>query len=238
MVYNEDMLNRMQSPQVDNMLKSVRKKEKMPEKELDPTGSISNLFTEVSKRAESVDYQPRPAGSLTREKRDEMRSTLERKHAERQRKEQYEQQQRERESWAKQRQAQGVDYTFPSTGESAGKILTQPQQLGYFNTSDFASKGDGSIKVSSTLIQKLNQLREYLGVPVYVTSGYRDPAHNASIRGAAPNSRHTTGEAADIWADGISMQELARAAEKFFGGGGIGTYGSHIHVDVGPQRRW
>jgi len=74
-------------------------------------------------------------------------------------------------------------------------------------------------------------------VPVIVNSGYRTPEYNRQVNGA-PESRHLTGEAADIVAQGVSIQELARAAEKFFGDGGIGTYRGHVHVDVGPQRRW
>ncbi len=129
---------------------------------------------------------------------------------------------------------------FDTTRESyAPGIITQPQQIGDFNTSEFACKGTGKIKVSSELIRRLQALRDYLGVPIIVTSGYRSPEHNRAVKGA-PNSRHTTGEAADIVAPGVSLQELAKAAEKFFGDGGIGSsYGSHVHVDVrSSPARW
>lgn len=48
------------------------------------------------------------------------------------------------------------------------------------------------------LINKLlNPLRERLGKPIKVTSGYRPLALNKAV-GGAPNSNHTTGCAADI----------------------------------------
>lgn len=118
-------------------------------------------------------------------------------------------------------------------------VITAAKQIGDFNTSEFACKGTGKIKVSSELIRRLQALRDYLGVPIIVTSGYRSPEHNRAVRGA-PNSRHLTGEAADIVAPGVSLQELAKAAEKFFGDGGIGSsYGGHVHVDVrSSAARW
>lgn len=117
--------------------------------------------------------------------------------------------------------------------------VTSPGQITKnFQAEEFASKGDGSIKVSPELVHRLQQLRDYLGVPIRVTSGYRDPAHNKRV-GGAPSSRHMSGEAADIVADGVSLAELAEAAKKFFGDGGIGSsYSSHVHVDVGPARTW
>lgn len=43
----------------------------------------------------------------------------------------------------------------------------------------------------------LQPLRDYFGVPVKVTSGYRSKELNAKI-GGKPNSQHLTGHAADI----------------------------------------
>ena len=44
----------------------------------------------------------------------------------------------------------------------------------------------------------LDPLRESWGSPIDVTSGYRCPALNKVIKGAAKNSQHMTGQAADI----------------------------------------
>lgn len=43
----------------------------------------------------------------------------------------------------------------------------------------------------------LNPVREICGFPITVSSGYRCPALNAAVGGAA-NSQHTTGQAADL----------------------------------------
>ena len=45
--------------------------------------------------------------------------------------------------------------------------------------------------------QVLEPLREHLGHPVVISSGYRYPALNRAV-GGVPNSQHLTGEAADI----------------------------------------
>jgi hypothetical protein len=50
------------------------------------------------------------------------------------------------------------------------------------------------------LLHRINLLREELGTPLSVTSGYRSPEHNKRI-GGSPNSNHTQCLAIDI-ADG------------------------------------
>jgi len=131
------------------------------------------------------------------------------------------------------------EYSAGPAPMGSGEMITQPGQITKdFSAEEFACKGTGEVKVSDELVHRLQQLRDYLGVPVVITSGYRSPEHNASVNGA-PNSRHISGEAADIQAEGVSMAELAEAAKKFFGDGGIGSsYSNHVHVDVGPARTW
>lgn len=47
------------------------------------------------------------------------------------------------------------------------------------------------------LLSRLNFLREVWGKPMVVTSGYRDPGHNAQV-GGAPRSNHMRCLAADF----------------------------------------
>lgn len=54
----------------------------------------------------------------------------------------------------------------------------------------------------------LDPVREMLGVPVYVTSGYRCRALNVAL-GGQPNSQHRLGEAADLIAKGIDCFDIA-----------------------------
>ena len=58
-----------------------------------------------------------------------------------------------------------------------------------FSPAELASKGDGSIKLSCATLDKLQALREWLGVPLIVTSAYRDPEHNRRV-GGAKHSQH------------------------------------------------
>ena len=53
----------------------------------------------------------------------------------------------------------------------------------------------------------LQPLREALGKPIKVNSGYRSPEINVAI-GGSKNSQHMRGEAADITIKGMTVQEL------------------------------
>ena len=54
----------------------------------------------------------------------------------------------------------------------------------------------------------LDPLRQMLGRPIRVSSGYRAPSLNRAIDGAE-RSQHMRGEAVDIKVDGMTAQELA-----------------------------
>lgn len=94
----------------------------------------------------------------------------------------------------------------------------------FFTFREFASKGNGWIKVHPQLIRRLDNARREVG-PIRIVSGYRDPAHNTAA-GGATNSQHLYGTAADI--PGIGY-DLARD----LGFSGIGLSGTTaVHVDV------
>ena len=75
--------------------------------------------------------------------------------------------------------------------------------------------------------------------PMVVNSGYRTEKTNNSIEGAARNSLHLQGRAADIWVPGLSTQSLQKLAASFERGG-VGCYPAKnfIHVDSGAFRQW
>ena len=109
----------------------------------------------------------------------------------------------------------------------------------HFAPREVASRGDGSLRVSTALLDFLERLRAELGGrPLAVTSCYRDPLHNARV-GGAPLSRHKVSDACDIRIGGHDRRELAGAAEML-GARGIGRYINFIHVDLRPGRpaRW
>lgn len=73
--------------------------------------------------------------------------------------------------------------------------------------------------------------------PIVINSGVRTQRHNDALEGAAKNSMHLVGKAADITLQGTSLRDLGSMA-KFYGAGGVGEYSSFVHVDVGRVRSW
>jgi uncharacterized protein YcbK (DUF882 family) len=79
--------------------------------------------------------------------------------------------------------------------------------------------------------------------PFHVISGYRSPRTNNLLRkrgkGAAKNSYHLKGQAADIRLPGYSTSVLRKAAYDVKSGG-VGYYpkSGFVHVDIGPVRFW
>lgn len=105
----------------------------------------------------------------------------------------------------------------------------------YFATSEFCCQHCGALPeggMNPVLLEKLDQLRELAGRPIIVTSGYRCPAHNAEV-GGVPDSQHVQGNAADIYCDGLTVDELADLAVQV-GMDGIGRYYDQgfVHCDV------
>jgi uncharacterized protein YcbK (DUF882 family) len=75
--------------------------------------------------------------------------------------------------------------------------------------------------------------------PLVVTSGYRNPARNREIEGAAKNSMHTWGKAVDIRVQGLSTSQLWQMSAALRAGG-VGYYPgkAFVHVDTGRVRYW
>ncbi|WP_093310502.1 YcbK family protein [Tindallia californiensis] len=97
--------------------------------------------------------------------------------------------------------------------------------------------GSHQVAVKAELIEKLQRLRDLIGQPMIVTSGYRNQSHNAAVGGAA-QSRHLTGEAADVRVAGMHPDEVAQLAAQV-GFNGIGIYNRFTHVDIRPNpARW
>lgn len=112
-----------------------------------------------------------------------------------------------------------------------------------FTKSEFACKGTkccgGSAPINKVLVESLQKLRESLGRPIFVTSGFRCHIHNLAVDGSI-NSKHCQGLAADIKST-CSTKELLDEIKKIpeFINGGIGVYDNFIHVDVrGHLSRW
>ncbi|MGV4453154.1 YcbK family protein, partial [Ornithobacterium rhinotracheale] len=100
-----------------------------------------------------------------------------------------------------------------------------------------------ALKNLRELAQNLQVLRNYLGKPIIVNSGYRSVAHNRKIGGKV-NSQHLQGKAADIRVDGVTPERLASIIERLiYNGkmkqGGLGIYPTFVHYDIrGTKTRW
>lgn len=72
-----------------------------------------------------------------------------------------------------------------------------------------------------------------------ILSGYRTPSHNARLDGAAKQSQHMNGKAADIYIPAVSTRLLA-AMSRIIGSGGVGIYlkKNYVHVDTANLRVW
>ncbi len=100
--------------------------------------------------------------------------------------------------------------------------------------------GCGEVLVDPRLVETLQVLRDRIGKPVTVISGYRCFFHNREV-GGVPDSQHLLGRAADVVAKGVDPETVARIAETIpaFSNGGIGRYDDFTHLDVredGPAR--
>ena len=93
------------------------------------------------------------------------------------------------------------------------------------------------------LAENLQVLRDEIGVPIRVISGYRSPKYNTKISGAR-RSQHMTAKAADIVISSMEPSEVkAKIVSLIKAGkmhsGGIGLYTTFTHYDVrGRNARW
>lgn len=102
-----------------------------------------------------------------------------------------------------------------------------------FNLKEFQCKcGCQTVKISSKLVNRLQALRDRVGVPFVINSGFRCPSHNANV-GGAKNSYHVKGLACDIQCPkGYTVEEFAKLCFDF--GFSVGAYPTFVHVDVRP----
>ena len=79
------------------------------------------------------------------------------------------------------------------------------------------------------VIEKLQIIREEIGAPLFINSGYRNVTYNASV-GGAEHSRHIYGDAVDMDSASATLEELqAICIEQ--GAAFTSVYESHVHCD-------
>ncbi|MEI7671106.1 MAG: D-Ala-D-Ala carboxypeptidase family metallohydrolase [Deltaproteobacteria bacterium] len=77
---------------------------------------------------------------------------------------------------------------------------------GFDNTPDV----DEIAELRKLCNRMLEPIRDILGVPIRINSGFRSPAVNAGI-GGAPTSQHQRGQAADFIVPGVSNRKIVDA---------------------------
>ena len=101
---------------------------------------------------------------------------------------------------------------------------------------------------------QLQILRNYLGKPITINSGYRSQEHNAKINGAhkivngkrIETSKHCLGMAADITVKGLdpigvyaTIEVLIEKGDMLQGGLGVYPNNGFVHYDIrGEKARW
>ena len=137
-----------------------------------------------------------------------------------------------------------VAYDLFKTEPVKDKTGTFWDEIEYFDRSEFKCKCGGKycngypVEPDERMVRTVNQLRKNLGVPITIVSGLRCKTWNA-IQGGVSNSQHMYGEAADIYAKGVSQSRVEAELDKI---GGVRYHyaiaeSSNVHFDVPKGNR-
>ena len=107
----------------------------------------------------------------------------------------------------------------------------------HFKVKEFACKDDSQIVfIDSYLVSILDILRNQVGKPVIITSGYRTPTRNKAV-GGAKYSYHMRGMAADIRIKGMTAKEIANKLNEIIPNEcGIIVYSTWVHIDTRTKK--
>lgn len=117
-----------------------------------------------------------------------------------------------------------------------------------FKPSEMSSRVSGQVPEhlcdnAQELLENLQVLRDEIGLPITIISGWRSKLHNDQV-GGAKNSLHLQAKAADIVVKGMHPVDVYNKIEELIKEGrmkkgGVGRYSTFVHYDVrGFNRRW
>ena len=126
-----------------------------------------------------------------------------------------------------------------TVAENSSVTGTFWDEIEYFDREEFRCKCGGKYcngfpaEPKEAMVRIADQLRKNLGVPITIVSGIRCKQHNANVKGVA-TSQHMYGEAADIYAQGVSQAKVEAELDKI---GGVRYHyaiagSSNVHFDV------
>jgi uncharacterized protein YcbK (DUF882 family) len=102
-----------------------------------------------------------------------------------------------------------------------------------FTVEELACPHCQEMRIPIASVERLQRVRDRVGIPLNVTSGYRCPTHNAAVSATGTYGPHTVG-AFDITISGPAAYALLKAAfAEGFTGIGINQKGGHrfVHLD-------
>jgi hypothetical protein len=137
------------------------------------------------------------------------------------------------------------DFQMVVGGADDNDKLSPHFHLKHFTSKDGAKMPADVLANLKELCRNLEIIREYFGnKPIEVTSGYRSKKHNNNTKGAADDSQHIYGRAADIKIQGYTPEQMIAGILKLISEGkisegGLGWYHNRVHYDIrGSQARW
>ena len=112
-----------------------------------------------------------------------------------------------------------------------------------FKVSEFACKCCGKNEIEQRVIDMCQTIRDALGVPVHVNSGYRCEKRNAAV-GGVKGSFHTKGLAADLSCE-LGGKKMFMTVQKLWGEGKLPELEyciyyvkkDFVHIDCGKPRK-
>ena len=110
-------------------------------------------------------------------------------------------------------------------------------QIKHFKSAEFddPTKPGSGLNMKWEIVSKLDQIRERIGQPLVVMSGYRTGEHNAQV-GGVDGSAHTAGFAVDIACRTSGLRFAILQAALDVGISRIGLGHTFIHLDVDPEK--
>lgn len=137
-----------------------------------------------------------------------------------------------------------VAYDLFKTEPAKNEIGTFWDEIEHFDRSEFKCKCGGKycngypVEPDERMVRIADRLRKNLGVPITIISGLRCKTWNA-VQGGVANSQHMYGEAADIYARGVSQSRVEAELDEI---GGVRYHypikgSSNVHFDVPKGNR-
>lgn len=134
---------------------------------------------------------------------------------------------------------------FDTLGAGSSQPNTPASSSGsganYFGPDDFKCECGCGGDVKQELKDKMNKVREIIGVEMNITSGFRCPEQNARDDGA-PDSLHMDGDASDVQIADRSAEMIDKLAEagQAAGLGTIRYYEGFVHFQLctGHEIQW